>query len=170
MPNLTSDVKVLGIDPGLDRTGWAILLKRGTSAPRLISSGFLHTKAGVPLPQRLNELFDEIQLVIAREAPHCVAVEDIFFLKAARTVAATVQARGVLLLAGAKSGLPVFVYNPRTIKSTLTGNGNALKPQMQKMVQLTLGLASPPEPDDVADAIAIALCHIRRGFLNQLLK
>lgn len=155
-------MKVLGIDPGMADTGWAVL-ERSCEPPgqRLSSSGVIRTAPGQALPERLNRIHSSVSGLIERLAPDAVAVEEMFFLQAAHSVRATLQARGVILLAAAQSGLPVFEYNPRAVKSSLTGSGAAQKAQMQRMVRRTLGLAEELKPDDVADAAAIALCHLR---------
>ncbi|MFH1618714.1 MAG: crossover junction endodeoxyribonuclease RuvC [bacterium] len=155
----------MGVDPGLNRTGWAVLSGGIGSPPRLEAAGLLHTPAGRSLEDRLADIFNGLRKLIAGHSPSCLAVEEVYFMKAASSVAATIQARGVILLAAKLEGRPVKSYNPRTVKMTLTGNGNALKSQMQRMVQLTLGLEETLKPDDVADAAAIALCHLRRGTL-----
>jgi crossover junction endodeoxyribonuclease RuvC len=154
-------MRILGIDPGLDRTGWAVLEKNGTNQPVLAASGLIHTPAGMPLEKRLAIVYDELSLVIARHHPAEAAIEEVFFSKRADTQANTTHSRGVILLACEKGGLPITGYNPKTIKKTISGNGAALKNQMQRVVQLTLNLPSLPEPDDIADAMAAALCHIR---------
>lgn len=155
-------MRVLGIDPGLSETGWALVASEGT-ATRLLESGLIKTLPGVPLPERLGALHAGLSEVLRRGRPQEVAVEELFFLKAAHTVRATLQARGVVLLAAAQSGAPVREYNPRQVKVALTGSGAAGKPQMQRMVQALLGLPEVLRPDDVADAAAIALCHLRSG-------
>lgn len=152
---------VLGIDPGLARTGWAILEHPDGRPTRLIDSGLIETDAGVPLPDRLLEIHQGLGAVLSRHAPSEAAVEELFFLKAAQTIGGTLQARGVILLAAAVAGLKVWPYNPRAVKLALTGSGAAAKPQMQKVLQRALGLDAVLSPDDVADAAAIALCHIR---------
>lgn len=162
--------RVLGIDPGLDRTGWALVSKSASGGLSLDSSGLLHTRASVPFPERLDGIFRGINKIILDTRPSCIAVEEIYFMKAAAAVAATIQARGVIILAAQTSGCRVESYNPRTVKMTLTGNGSAQKAQMQRMTQLALCLREIPRPDDVADAMAIALCHIRKGALTAKIK
>ena len=155
---------ILGLDPGVSETGWAVLEAPG----RLVASGIIRTRPGGPLGDRLRDIHAALAAVIAELAPKSAAVEEMFFAKAANTIRATLQARGVVLLACAQAGLPVSEYNPRTVKLTLTGSGAADKPQMQTAVQRTLGLAEPLRPDDVADAAAIALCHARTGRVKRL--
>lgn len=154
-------MRIFGIDPGLDRTGWAVLEKNGAAPAVLAAAGLIHTPGKLPLEKRLAIIFDELSLHISAQAPDEAAIEEVFFFKRADTQANTTHARGVILLACEKCGLPIYHYNPRTIKKTVSGNGSADKKQMQRMVQITLKLASVPEPDDVADAMAAALCHLR---------
>lgn len=153
---------VLGIDPGMHETGWAVL-DGEPSSPRLLASGVIRTPPGTPLPERLRTIHAELGRVLAENAPHSCAVEEMFFTTIATTVRATLQARGVALLAVAQAGHAVHEYNPRTVKLALTGSGRAQKAQMQTMVQKALGLAERLRPNDVADAAAVALCHLRAG-------
>lgn len=154
-------MKILGIDPGLDRTGWAVLEKDGAAPPRLICSGLIHTAKNTLLEKRLAAIFDELSSLIKSHSPDEAAIEEVFFSKRADTQANTTHARGVILLACEKGGVPISAYNPKVIKKTVSGNGAAEKKQIQRVVQITLNLVSIPEPDDVADAMAAALCHLR---------
>ena len=160
---------ILGIDPGLDRTGWAVVEKHGQDK-RLLASGLIHTKAGVPLPERLEIIFDEISAVALKWTPPEAAIEEVFFTKKTNTQSNTVHARGVILLACKKSGVSINEYNPRTIKKTVTGNGNCEKIQVQRIVKMILKLKEIPKPDDIADAMAAALCHAQIGQLMQKIK
>lgn len=155
-------MRVLGIDPGLAETGWAVL-EAAPGGGRLLASGLVRTEPPAALSERLNRLHEELGRVIEWHRPDAMALEEMFFLKAAHTVRACLQARGVILLAAAQGRLPVKEYNPRQVKSSLTGSGAAAKAQMQRMVQRALSLPEPLRPDDVADAAAIALCHLRAG-------
>lgn len=161
-------MKILGIDPGLDRTGWALLERSGPGPGRLLRAGLFHTAAGEPLHARLSDLYDSFTELLAGERPDECAIEEVFFTKRAKTQSETVHARGVILLACARAGVPPAGYNPRSIKQNLTGSGSAAKPQMQRMVQLILKLEKPLEPDDVSDAAAIALYHARRAPFERL--
>ncbi|MDA8244739.1 MAG: crossover junction endodeoxyribonuclease RuvC [Elusimicrobia bacterium] len=154
-------MRILGIDPGLDRTGWAVLEKRGPAAPSLSASGLVHTPKQAPLEERLVAIYDAFSALIKEHGAEEAAIEEVFFSKRADTQANTTHARGVILLACAKAGIRIYPYNPKVIKKTVSGSGTAEKRQMQRVVQLTLNLASAPEPDDVADAMAAGLCHLR---------
>ena len=157
--------RVLGVDPGMHETGWAIL-DGASSCARLVASGVIRTMPGTPLPQRLKSIHAELGAVIASHRPDSCAMEEMFFTTIATTVRATLQARGVALLAIAQAGHPVHEYNPKTVKLTLTGSGRAEKAQMQTVVQKALGLLEKLKPNDVADAAAIALCHLRTGRMK----
>lgn len=159
--------RVLGVDPGLHETGWAVL-EGEPAAPRLIASGVIRTLPPLPLSQRLQALHEGLSFVLAQQSPESCAMEEMFFTTIAVTVRATLQARGVALLAVAQAGRSVHEYNPRTVKMSLTGSGRAEKAQMQLVVQKALGLAEKLKPNDVADAAAIALCHMRAGRLKAM--
>lgn len=159
---------VLGIDPGVSETGWAVLDSARPSDPRLLAAGVIRTAPPAALSERLRDIHAAVSSVLATHQPASVAVEELFFLKAAHTVRATLQARGVILLAAAQARKPVAEYNPRTVKLALTGTGSAQKSQMQRVVQSALKLKEILRPDDVADAAAIALCHLRSSRYKSL--
>ena len=162
--------RVLGIDPGLDRTGWAIVEKDSRGCLRATASGLIHTPAGLRLEKRLRRIYETLNGVIDSGKPAQAAVEEVFFSKKTSTQANTTHARGVILLACELKGLPVCSYNPREIKKNISGSGSAEKPQMQRMVQLTLGLPELPSPDDVADGMAAAICHIRTAPMREAME
>ena len=157
--------RVLGIDPGVSETGWAVL-EGEASSPRLIAAGLIKTFPSAELPARLAHIHGELTRLFAEHAPESVAVEEMFFVKIANTIRGTLQARGVIMLAAAQASRPISEYNPKTVKLSLTGSGKAEKAQMQAVVQKALGLAERLRPDDVADAAAIALCHLRAQRLK----
>jgi crossover junction endodeoxyribonuclease RuvC len=157
--------KVLGIDPGLDRTGWAVVEDNGPAGLVLNACGLIHTAAGTPLPQRLEEIYTEIRKVAEVFAPEAAAMEEMFFLKRALTMSHTIQTRGVIMLALHQKGLSINAYPPKRVKMVVCGSGSADKKQVQRMVQLTLKLKEAPRPDDVADAAAIAICHLKTSPL-----
>jgi len=160
---------VLGIDPGLDRTGWAILTKDARSVLSLRACGLIHTGPEQELPKRLNYIFQEFQKIFTTYQPDQVAMEQNFFLKRATTMANTVMTRGVIILACEQAGKPISFYPPRRVKMQICGTGTADKKQVQRMVQLTLRLNKAPSPDDTADAVAIGICHLKTASLNQQL-
>ncbi|MBI5883036.1 MAG: crossover junction endodeoxyribonuclease RuvC [Elusimicrobia bacterium] len=159
---------ILGIDPGLARTGWAVVDAEPGREPRLAASGLIETPSTDPLQDRLVSIHRLLSCVLAEHRPGAAAAEELFFLKASPSVRGTLEARGVILLACAHAGLDVHAYDPRTVKAGLTGSGASGKAQVQRMVQRVLRLAQPLTPDDVADAAAIALCHSRMGRLGGL--
>ena len=163
-------MKILGIDPGLDRTGWAVLESSPPAPPRLLASGLIHTGKELALEKRLAGIFDELTAVIIEHAPDEAAIEEVFFSKRADTQANTTHARGVILLACEKLSRKISSYNPKTIKKTICGSGLAQKPQIQRLVQMTLNLKEIPRPDDIADAMAAAICHIRVAPYKAALK
>jgi crossover junction endodeoxyribonuclease RuvC len=115
------------------------------------------------MPQRLLELFQDMKALIAEFQPDEVAIEKLFFGRNVTTAITVGQARGVLLLAAAELGIPVAEYTPAEVKQAITGYGNADKPQIQEMVQRLLNLPEPPRPDDAADGVAVAVCHLQHS-------
>ena len=160
---------VLGIDPGLDRTGWAILTRNACSVLSLQACGLIHTDAGQELPERLEDIFNELQKILQTYAPDQVAMEQNFFLKRAATMANTVMTRGVIILACRLAGKAVSFYPPKRVKMIICGTGTADKKQVQRMVQLTLNLDKAPSPDDTADAVAIGICHLKTAPLHNMI-
>jgi crossover junction endodeoxyribonuclease RuvC len=155
-------IRALGIDPGTATTGYG-LVEHDTSRreERLIEFGTVRTASGTPMAQRLVELHDGVRCVIESLDPDVVAVEELFFARNVSTALTVGQARGVILLAAAQSGLPVYEYKPREIKLALTGYGAADKRQVQEMVRIMLRLSHAPQPDDAADAVATALTYLQ---------
>jgi len=150
-------VIVLGIDPGTARTGYGLVERQG-SALRLIDYGCLETLPTQELPRRLLEIHRAVTELIITHKPAQLGVERLFFNKNVQTAFAVGQARGVVLLAAAEHGLPVFEYGPHEVKVAVTGYGRADKSQVQRMVQMVLGMSVLPKPDDAADALAVAIC------------
>lgn len=149
----------LGIDPGTAAMGYG-LVKETSQGLSLVDYGVLTTPASLPLPRRLQVLYQGLLEIIAHHNPSHAAVEQLFFAKNARTALVVGQARGVALLAAANSGIPVGEYTPLQIKRGIADYGRGSKVQIQYMVRLLLGLDFLPEPDDAADALAVAICHI----------
>jgi crossover junction endodeoxyribonuclease RuvC len=150
---------VLGVDPGLSMCGWGIIDARSKNDIRVMSYGCIKTVPASKLPARLKVIHSNLVEIIGKFKPVIMAIEELFFTKEARTVAAVSQARGVILLTAEESGIPVVEYNPRDVKMALTGYGSADKRQIQEMVKVFLKLKEIPKPDDAADALAIAICH-----------
>jgi crossover junction endodeoxyribonuclease RuvC len=158
----------LGIDPGTAITGYGLVEGRGDRLT-LVECGIITTPAGDPLPRRLHALHTGLAHLIEQHHPQSAAVEELFFARNARTALAVGQARGVVLLALTETGLPIFEYTPLQVKQAVTGYGRAEKQQVQAMVRVLLGLSAVPEPDDAADAVAVAICHLQTITLRQKL-
>ena len=151
-------MRTLGIDPGTAIMGWGVVNEVGGQLS-LVGFGVLTTPTGMPQYDRLVLLYDGLCRIIQEYTPGMSAVEELFFGKNVNTALTVGQARGVVLLALAKAGLPIYEYKPLIVKQALTGYGSADKKQMQEMVRITLGLDKIPRPDDAADALAVAICH-----------
>jgi crossover junction endodeoxyribonuclease RuvC len=155
-------VKIFGIDPGSERTGYGCVERSG-SRHHLVLCGTLAAPAGATFPDRLKHIHAGLVTLLARSRPDCVAVESIFHARNVRSALKLGHARGVALLAASEAGLPVFEYAPAEIKRAVVGYGRAEKPQVQQMVKLLLGLDRAPSPHDVADALAVAICHLNNS-------
>ena len=151
---------VLGIDPGTAILGYGVVATDGETL-EAVEFGVLTTPASRPLTSRLLLLFEGLTEVMDRAHPTEVAVEQLFFSRNVQSAFAVGQARGVAVLAAARRGLPVSEYTPQQVKQAVAGYGKATKLQVQSMVQMMLSLSQLPEPDDAADALAIAICHSR---------
>jgi crossover junction endodeoxyribonuclease RuvC len=151
----------LGIDPGTAAIGYGIVERSG-SRLRAVDYGCLTTSADRSMPERLLEIHQLVDELIALHQPSIVAVERLFFSKNAQTAIAVGQARGVVLLAAAQHAKPVREATPNEVKSAIAGYGAADKEQVQRMVQLVLGMSELPRPDDAADALAIAVTIANR--------
>jgi len=159
-------MRILGIDPGLERTGYGVIetLDGAPGAMRLIEAGVVRTSPKDDLAARLAELHTGLSAVLAEFKPDAVAVEELYsHYKHPRTAILMGHARGVIFLAAAQAGLPVSSYGATHIKKALVGSGHASKHQVQRAIQSHFGLARAPEPADVADALAVALCHAHRA-------
>lgn len=149
----------VGIDPGLNRTGYAVLVP-GAGRPRLHEGGVIRSTPARSLAERVFEIGSGLREVLEEFAPQTLAIEQVFSLgKNPKTAILMAHARGTILFAAAERGIPIVHYTPRQIKKLLTGSGVAGKEQVQRAVTRELGLEKVPEPNDVADACAIALCH-----------
>jgi len=154
-------LRILGIDPGLSKTGWGVL-EQSKGGCRIVDYGLITTDTHDAFPLRLAHIYDRLNDIILTFEPQVLAVENVIYVENVRTALKLGHARGVILLLAAQKGLPLVGYAPKEIKESLTGNGNASKVQMQRMVQSLLGLKSLPSPHDVADAIAVAICHFHK--------
>src|SRR3954466_1906581 len=152
-------MRILGIDPGLNTTGYGVL-DFTTRQPRLIEAGVVRGKSNAELSVRVKEIHDGVADIIASLKPEVMAIEELYSHYDRPTTAILMgHARGVIVLAAAHAGIPVANYPATQVKKTITGNGHAAKWQMQEAIRRELNLPAVPEPPDVADALAIALCH-----------
>lgn len=147
----------LGIDPGTARLGYGVI--RGGLQPSLIDAGLIETWPDEPMADRLVTLYEGVQELLAEFSPDVLAIEQLFFARNVTTAISVGQARGVVILAAAQAKIPVAEYTPSEIKHAIAGYGKADKPQMQEMVRMILKLGRVPQPDDAADALAVAICH-----------
>ena len=160
-------MKILGIDPGIGRTGWGVIEGSGQ---KLVAKGFgcIETEKDLLLEKRLEYLYDELSAIISLEKPDEMAVEELFFNTNAKTALIVGQARGVVLLAAAKAKLPVFEYTPMQVKLAVAGYGGAEKSQVEKMMMIALKLKDKPKRDDASDALSVALTHSFSGKMEKL--
>jgi crossover junction endodeoxyribonuclease RuvC len=150
---------VIGIDPGLAIVGFGVIsTKNGTITP--ISYGCIRTSAENKNPQRLAQIYSEVNSLIEKYNPEIIAVERLFFNTNVTTAMSVSEARGVIFLAAQQKNIPVFEYTPSQVKQAITGSGRADKKQMQEMIRRLLNLDEIPQPDDAADGLSIAICHI----------
>lgn len=154
-------MRILGIDPGTGRLGFGVIEIDKRNKPVLVDAGVITTPPHQPDSERMVTIFDELTGVIADTKPGQMVVEKLFFAQNVTTALSVAQARGVILLCGEQKGLELHEYTPLQIKMALTGYGRADKKQIQEMVRVILGLKEAPQPDDCADALAAALCHIQ---------
>ncbi len=160
-------MRVIGIDPGTAITGWGVVEGDGNQLT-MVAYGVVTTPAGTPLPQRLQTIYHELTGIIQEWQPETSAIEELFFSKNAKTALTVGHGRGVAMLALANANLPIVEYKPLEIKQAITGHGGADKQQMQQMVKLLLELDDIPRPDDAADGLAVAICHLHSARLRLL--
>jgi crossover junction endodeoxyribonuclease RuvC len=151
-------MRILGIDPGYGRTGYGVIETDGNRL-RPLEFGLIETGSQLSMEKRLLQLYEALLQIMDRRQPDSLAVEELFFSKNVTTGIGVSQARGVVLLAAAQSGLPVYEYKPVQVKQAIAGYGKAEKKQIQEMVRVFLSLPNVPKPDDVADALAVAITH-----------
>jgi crossover junction endodeoxyribonuclease RuvC len=155
-------VRVFGIDPGSERTGFGCVESDGRRH-RLVTCGAVRPGTGAAFPDRLRAVYRALAAEIAGCRPDCVAIENLFYATNVRSALKLGHARGVAMLAAVELGVPVMEYTPAEIKRAVVGYGRAEKPQVQQMVKLLLGLDRVPSPHDAADALAVAICHVHQG-------
>jgi crossover junction endodeoxyribonuclease RuvC len=154
---------VLGIDPGLQRTGYAVI-EYNNKEPLIKEAGIVSTKENDPFQIRLKAIYDSLEEVIAEFRPDAVVVENLYSHYSHPVTSVIMgHARGIILLCAAQKNIPVISYASTRIKKTVTGNGRATKMQVQRSIKSLMKLETLPNPPDVADAIAVAMCHIEAG-------
>jgi crossover junction endodeoxyribonuclease RuvC len=152
-------LRILGLDPGVATTGFGVIEAVGAARFVPVAFGTIRTPAGLPIGQRLRTIRDDLAALVTRHRPQRAALEMLYFNKNVRTAMAVGEVRGVLLLTLDEQGVPVSEYGPAEVKKAVVGYGRGDKRQVGAQVARLLGLATAPRPDDVADALAIALCH-----------
>lgn len=163
-----STLRVIGIDPGTATTGWAVLEEKKGGYYTPIAYGHINTDKGQPNEKRLLEICSDLEKIIEKYRPHEAAIEELFYFKNQKTIITVAQSRGAILLTLKRKNVKICGYTPLQLKQALTGYGRADKKQVQEMVKNILRLPKIPKPDDTADAIAIAMCHLQSRKLNNL--
>jgi crossover junction endodeoxyribonuclease RuvC len=158
---------VIGIDPGTAITGYGIIRELDSGELVWMSHGVITTPSKWDEPRRLHHLYQSLKKIIAESKPNCCAVEKIFFQKNVKTAFSVGQGRGAALIAIAEADIPMGEYNPLEIKQAVVGYGNAEKSQVQQMVKILLDLEEIPEPDDAADALAVAICYLHSTRMDR---
>ena len=149
----------LGIDPGTATIGYGLVRELNDGSLQAVDYGVITTPPSLPMPERLQIIFEELSDLIERSQPDRAGVEELFFAKNVTTAITVAQGRGVILLALTIAKIPLMEYKPNIVKQSVAGYGAAKKPQMQEMVRILLGLDYIPKPDDAADALAVAITH-----------
>jgi len=164
---ISKALRVLGVDPGTATTGWAIV-EEVKKNPRLVACGCVNTSKSNSDAERLVEIGRDIATLVKKYKPAEAAIEDLFFFKNLKTAITVAQARGVILYEIKKNLIPLFAYTPLQVKQAITGYGRAEKKQIQVMVKNILNLKNVPRPDDAADAVAIAICHLNSRNMKKV--
>jgi crossover junction endodeoxyribonuclease RuvC len=162
-------MRVLGIDPGSQTLGWGVVEGSGLKYS-VVDFGTIKSSPRENFSKRVLKMFEGIESVIEKFQPDVLSVEEAFYATNVKVALKLGQVRGVVLLAGEKSGLEIAEYSPRLIKQTVVGYGNAEKHQVQEMVRILLRLKNKPEPHDAADALAIAICHFHHAGIRNKVK
>ncbi|MCL6454429.1 MAG: crossover junction endodeoxyribonuclease RuvC [Alicyclobacillus sp.] len=160
-------LRVIGVDPGLARMGYGVIDQTGNHL-HPVAFGCLETPPEWSMPRRLQHLYDGLQTLVRVHRPAVMAVEELYFYRNVTTAFAVGQARGVAVLAGVQANLDYASYTPMQVKQAVTGYGKADKRQVQEMVRVLLGLAERPQPDDTADALAVAIAHAHSAAQTSL--
>ena len=159
---------VIGIDPGTATTGFGLVRENEDGSLQAVDYGVITTPANLPMPQRLLELHRQLSAIVLLHRPESGAVEKLFFQRNVTNAITVGQGRGVVLLTLAEAGMDIGEYTPMEVKQAIAGYGGADKNQVQQMVKALLGLADIPRPDDAADALAVAICHLHSAKMRSL--
>jgi len=161
-------MRILGIDPGSETTGWGVIEGDGRRC-RLVECGTVRALTAQKFPARLLRIANALEEIIQRCHPEACAIEDGFLATNVKVTLKLGQVRGVAMLVAERAALEIHEYSPRLVKQTVVGHGNAEKFQVQQMVKTLLSLGSVPEPHDAADALAVAICHLHHASFAQRL-
>lgn len=161
-------MRILGIDPGTVTMGYGVI-EAGEDKIALVDYGVVSSPAHSPMGERLAHSYNVLSEVISRYKPDAVAIEQPFVAKNVKSALAVGKAQAVAILAAANQGIPTYEYTPAQVKQQVANYGASSKEQIQEMVRLQLGLSQVPQPSDAADALAIAICHLRQTYLENLL-
>lgn len=164
---MTTELRVLGIDPGITNTGYGLVIER-SGTMEAASHGSITTRSSDDMSARLDKLYREVRDVVARLTPDVVVVEQLFFNTNQKTALLVGQARGVILLACGHAGASWTEYTPLQVKQAVVGNGNATKKQVQYMVTTLLRMSGPPDTLHACDALAMAICHLQARRFREL--
>jgi crossover junction endodeoxyribonuclease RuvC len=162
-------MRILGVDPGTVAMGYGVI-ETGDDEPAFIECGVIKPPARSSIGERLSFLYKNLMAIISNSSPDVIAIEEPFVAKNARTAIAIGRAQAVAILSAANCEIPSYEYTPAQIKQRVTTYGASSKEQVQEMVRLQLGLEQVPEPNDAADALAVALCHMGEAHINNLLQ
>jgi crossover junction endodeoxyribonuclease RuvC len=161
-------MRILGVDPGTATTGYGVIEEDRQGGFKVIAYGIISTAAGLPDETRLIQIHQQLNEILLLHRPDSAAVEKLFFRTNVTTAMTVGQARGVILLTLALAGVKIAEFTPMQVKQAITGYGSADKRQIQQMVQMILGLATIPKPDDAADALALAICQANSARWNEI--
>ena len=162
-------MRIIGIDPGYAITGFGIIEYSGNHF-ELIDSGAIETKAGVPFPNRLQKIYDDMMELIDKYKPDAISIEELFFNTNTTTAIGVAQGRGAVLIAASKTSTPIYEYTPLQVKQSVVGYGRADKKQVQSMVKAILKIDKIPKLDDTTDAMALAICHAHSAKFAEPIK
>ena len=160
---------IIGIDPGTAILGYGVVVYEGNKF-RTLASGCITNKSTVPMPEKLHVIYEGIKNIITEFNPQVLAMEKLFFNSNVTTAMTVSQARGVVSLAAVQAGIDFYEYTPLQVKQSVVGYGKADKKQVQQMVKVILNLQNTPKPDDVADALAVAICHAHSNIIISMVE